>query len=145
MLILDHMHQIVAENDLAVVIELRAHHIDTLVAVHGHKTALCQLIGQKRADHFHAFHTYNGVHHRVKKIQARHHLGDSLCLAGPALKHGQIQVIVDVGMVGGKMARDHSHLGRGPNGSYLSYSGFHNRKSPLFIDARSRPAFTAPA
>ena len=65
MFIADHRNQVVTENDLAVVVKLRADYIDRFVRVRREKTALCQLLRQKSTDNFRALHADNRVDHGV--------------------------------------------------------------------------------
>ena len=99
MFIADHRNQVVTENDLAVVVELRTDYIDRFVRVRREKTALCQLLRQKSTDNFRALHADNRVDHGVIQIHANQRLCNFLRLFRSRFQGRHINVIIDMCMV----------------------------------------------
>ena len=66
-----------------------------------------QLLGQVGADNLGAVQAEDGVHNGAGHIMLRQSLGSQLGLALAGLQGGHVQIAVDVGVVGGKMAVDH--------------------------------------
>ena len=95
----NHWADVVAEDQLAVVVVLRLRHIDGLVGVHGHDARLRKLLGQKRADHIRPFNTYDRVHHRIVDISGRQRLRGMFRLALTRLQGRRIHIEINVGMV----------------------------------------------
>ena len=104
MFIADHRNQVVTENDLAVVVKLRADYIDRFVRVRREKTALCQLLRQKSTDNFRALHADNRVDHGVIQIHANQRLCNFLRLFRSRFQGRHINVIIDMCMVCCKMS-----------------------------------------
>ena len=74
------------------------------MGVQGQEAALCQLLCQKRSDDLCSFHAYDGIHDHVVQVHMYQCPGDLLGLTDAALDGRQIDIIIGVGMVGGKMA-----------------------------------------
>ena len=100
----DHALGIVPENDLGVGIVFRLQDIDGLVGIDGAEAALGQLLGKAGAHHTGAVQAQYGVHrgviHEIGHQLPRAVLG----LAEAGLLIGDIHIVIDVGVIGCKMA-----------------------------------------
>ena len=106
MLVADHGLQVIPEQQLAGCVVLRCDHVDGLVGVDGDKSGPAQLLGQVGADNLGAVQAEDGVYNGGGHIVLYQGLGGQLGLALAGLQGGHVQIAVDVGVVGGKMAVD---------------------------------------
>ena len=114
---------IVPEKHLTAGDIFRLDDIDGLMSVHGKEAGFHQLLGQKCADYLGAVQADDGVHDGIMHILLSQGVGSLLCFGHPGLGKCHINIIVDVGMVGGKMT------GYGPDRCYTCVSSgikFHN-------------------
>ena len=100
----DHLAGIVPENDLGVGVVLRLQNVDGLVGVDGLKAALGQFLRKARAQHRGAVQAQNGIHRGIVDEVGHQLMGAVLGLAQTGLLVSDIHVVIDVGMIGGKMS-----------------------------------------
>ena len=111
MLVTDHGLDVVAEDHLGVGVVLGLHHINGIVRVHAAEAALGQLLRQAGADDRGAVQTQNGIHGRIILKGSHQILGSSLGFAEPGLGIGDVDIIVNMAVVGGKMATGNTQRG----------------------------------
>ena len=104
----DHGLDVVAEDQLAARGVLRGHHVDGLVRVHVAEVVARQLLGKARADDLHAVQTQHGVDDGGVRIGCHQRLCHSLRLGQARLLHGDVDVVVDVAVAGGKVPLCHA-------------------------------------
>ena len=118
MLVADHGLDVVTEEHLVVDAEFRLHNINGLVGVQAVEAVLAQLICQAGADDCGAVQTQDGIHRGTAPVKSSHQL---LCnfpsLTQTALGIGNINIIVNVAMVGRKMTLGH------PEGNIAALNG----------------------
>ena len=102
-LVADHGLDVVPEEHLVVDAEFRLHHIDRLVGVDALEAALGQLVGKAGADDGGAVQTEDGIDHGAVGQGLDQLLGNSLGFAETGLGVGNINIIIDMGVVGGEM------------------------------------------
>ena len=106
MLVADHGLQVVPEEHLAVAVKLWSDDVNGLVGVDRDKSGPAQLLGKIGADNLGPVQTEDGVHNGGGHIVSHQGLGSQLGLALAGFQGGHVQIAVNVGMVGGKMAVD---------------------------------------
>ena len=104
----DHRGEIVAEDDLAAAGVLGGDDVNRLVGVHVGKAVFGQLVGQTGADDLCTVQTEHGVHDGAVLIGSHQLLGDSLRLREAGFLGGDVDVVVDVAVAGGKVALCHT-------------------------------------
>ena len=107
MLALDHVHGVVPEDHLVVDAILRLQHIDGLVGIDGAEAALGQLGSHAGTQNRGTVHTQDGIHRGIVDKMGNQLTGAVLGLTETGLLISNINVVVDVGVVGGKMALGH--------------------------------------
>ena len=128
MLAADHGLEVVTEDHLAVGVVLRGNHIDGLVAVDAHKAGAGEFLGQIGAHNLGAVQADDGIHdgggHILLHQIFRH--GHGLALTG--FQGGDVDVVVDVGVVGGEMSgNDLEGDAVGALGAQLDHAIFHKQ------------------
>ena len=104
----DHRGEIVAKDDLAAAGVLGGDDVNRLVGIHVGKAVFGQLVGQTGADDLCAVQTEHGVHDGAVLIGGHQLLGDSLRLREAGFLGGDVDVVVDVAVAGGKVALCHA-------------------------------------
>ncbi len=100
----DHRLDVVPENQLAVGIVFRRDHINTAMRIQRHKTAVGEFVGKAGADDFGSVQTNNGIHNGSGHIMLHQCLGYAGSFAQTAFQGGDVDIIIDVAVVGGEMA-----------------------------------------
>jgi hypothetical protein len=108
MLALHHGGQVVAQDDLAAGGVLRRDDVDGLVGVHVGKAVLRQLVGKAGADDLGAVQAEHGVHDGVVLVSRHQFFCHGLCLGKAGLLGGDVDVIIDMAVAGGKMTLCHA-------------------------------------
>ena len=103
MLAPDHGLDIVPENDLGIGVVFRLHHIDGLVLVDGAEARFGQLVRHAGTQHRGTVQAQHRIHRRIVHKMGHQLVGAFLGLAEPGLLIGDVDVIVDVGVVGCEM------------------------------------------
>ena len=96
--------KVVPENDLGIIVELRLDHIDRLMLIDGAKTALCQLLSNTRTQHRRPVQTKNSIYRRIIDKMRNQSVGGRFGLAESGFLGGNINIIVNMAVVGCKMA-----------------------------------------
>ena len=100
----DHGLHVVPEDDLGVGIVLRLQNIDGLVGVNRPEAALRQLSGNAGTQHRRTIQAQDRIHRGIIDKMGHQLLGAVLRLAEAGFLEGDVHIIIDMGMVGGKMA-----------------------------------------
>ena len=104
MLTPDHGLQIVPEDHLGVIIVFRLHHIHGLMGVDGAEARFGQLLGHAGAKNGCSIQTQNGVHGGIIDKMRNQLRGGVLRLVQTGFLLSDVDVIVDVAVVGGEVA-----------------------------------------
>ena len=104
MLAPDHGLDVIPEDDLRVGVVLRLGDVDGLVGVDGAVAGLGQLLGNTGTQNGGAVQAENGIHGNIVAQTADQLIGTVLGLAETGLVEGQINIVIDMGMVGCKMS-----------------------------------------
>ena len=131
MLALQHGLEVVAEEQLAVGVVFRADDIDGLVGVDGGKAAFGQFPGKAGADDLGAVQADDGVDDGAGDVFLGQLSGHRLGVAQASLEGGDVDVIVDVAVVGGKVPLGHLQRHRAAAGIDLLHTLFHKASSML--------------
>ena len=102
-LIANHGLHIVTENHLGVGVVLRLNNVDGIVGIDALETASAQLLSKAGADDSRTVQTQNGIHRGIILEVGDQLLGDRLSLAETGLGEGNIDVIIDMAVVGSEM------------------------------------------
>ena len=134
MLALDHRLDVVAEDHLGTGNEFRLHYIDGLVSIDGVESALGQLFGNASAQNGGAIQTYDGIYGSIVDEMGNQLISGSLGFAEAGLLKGDINIIIDVAVVGGEVTTGH------PQG-YIAATAFQmlefNHSNYLLCEAHS--------
>ena len=104
MLSTDHGPDIVPENDLGIGVVLRLQNIDGLVGVDGAEAGLGQLLGNAGTQHGRAVQAEDGIHRRIIEEMGNQLISGVLRLAEPGLLEGNINIIIDMGVIGNEVS-----------------------------------------
>ena len=104
MLAANHTLGIVPENNLGVGVVLRLQNIDGLMGIDGAEAALGQLLGKAGAHHAGTIQAQYGIHRGVVDEIGNQLPRTVLRLAEAGLLIGDVHIVIDVGMIGCKMA-----------------------------------------
>ena len=103
MLTADHGLDVLTEDHLGVGVVLRLHHVDRIVLIDASEAALGQLVGKTGTDHGGAVQTQDRIHGGIVDEVQHQLLGYRLGLAQAGLGVGDVDVIIDMAVVGGEM------------------------------------------
>ena len=108
MLAPDHGLNIITEDHLTTGVAFRLQHIDGLVLIDGAETALGQLDANESAQHGGAVQTDDGIHRGIVDETGHQLISGGFGLAEAGLVIGDINVVVDVAVVGCKVTAGHT-------------------------------------
>ena len=103
-LVVDHLHEVIAEDHLTAADILRADDVDRLVGVEVDVVVVRQLTRHACADDLGAVQTEDGVDNGVRAVGKDHLLGDSFCLGETGFLGGHVDVIIGVAVHGREVA-----------------------------------------
>ena len=104
MLAADHGLDVVPENDLGIGIVFGLHNVDGLVGIDGTEAGLGQFVGDAGTQNSGAVQTQNGIHGSVIDEVGNQLISTGLGLRNTGLLEGDINVVIDMGVIGHKVA-----------------------------------------
>ena len=124
----DVLQHVVPEDHLAVGIKFRLHNGNISAVVHAAAATVDQFFAQTGADDGRAIQTQNGIDGGVPLILRSQDPGHSLSLRQAGLLKGDINIIIDVAVVGRKMAFRHTQ-----GDIALANGEFHDLKHSVYL------------
>ena len=107
MLSCQHRLEVLPEEELGFAAELRGNDVNRLMGIDGHEAGLGQLLCQAGPYHLHAVQTDNGIYNGAGDILLDQGLCNCLGLTEAALLEGDVNEIVDVAVISGKVSLRH--------------------------------------
>lgn len=100
----DHGLDVVPKDDLGVGVVFRLQNVDGLMLVDGPEAGLGQFLGDAGTQNSGAVQTQDGIHRGIIDKMRHQFIGAVLGFTQAGLLIGDVDVVIDVGMIGGEMA-----------------------------------------
>jgi hypothetical protein len=124
----DHRLDIVTENNLGIGIVLRLHNVNGLVGIDGTEAGLGQFVGNAGTQNSGAVQTQNGINGGIIDEVGNQLISAVLGLRNTGLLISDINVVIDMGVIGHKVA-----LGNTQRGIALLNRQFHELDHNYFL------------